>query len=547
MPRRDDTVRHLCPTLRAVLCVLATAAGAIADPSPQQRFPMDRQPDGTYRMDAARFEALRERASVLMDGVPLPGEGEVTLHLRRMRVAADGAKLSIDGEVRPLAEVADHLQIFRGTVVGDEDSHAFLAFSPEGSRGYVRRAGRTHHLRSARAADAEPASSFLSLEGEGDLMGAIACGSGDIQQFLSIDPSSLTEPSISGMETAASTTTYECEVGVETDFEFYEQFDDETDATNYALTLMGAVSDIYLNDVNTIVTVAYLGIHTSSSDGWNKNDGTIDRLYAFRDAWKNGNAPVSADLYHFLSGVNMGGGVAWVNALCSQSYGFGVSANIDGGLTVPVTGTAPWDLVVVAHEMGHNFVSPHTHAYCPPVDECAPSAYWENCQDEQICIPNGTIMSYCHLCPGGLSNIDLNFHATVAAAIRAAVESSCLDPIVLEPELCVDQPDGVHVTVDPSVTVLGSVEFGLANCGTLTDPVDYTATKPGAETWFSASPATGTVGVSASTVAVNVDVTGLDYGLHTAVLHLENDDDAGDFVDLPVSVMVLPPPFRPGD
>lgn len=498
-------------------------------------------------MDAERFEALRERSTVLLEGVPLPGEGEVSLHLRKLTIATEGALLSVDGELRPLAEVADHLQIWSGPVLGDDDSHAFLALSPEGSRGYVRRGNRMFQLRSERAGVEGEVSSFVSLADGTDAMGALACGSSDIQQFLAVDPSSLLEPSTSGYTTGATATTYECQVGVETDYEFYDLFDDETDATNYVLTLFGAVSDIYLTDINTIVTVPYIGLHTSSSDGWSGNDDTLDRLNAFRAAWKNGNAPVDADLYHFLSGVNMGGGIAWINVLCSDSYGFGVSGNINGGLTVPISGPAPWDLVVVAHEMGHNFVSPHTHDYCPPIDSCAPSGYFGSCQTNQTCIPNGTIMSYCHLCAGGLSNIDLNFHPTVAATMRSSVESSCLQPVVLATELCVDQPDGVHVTVDPVASVLGQVDFELANCGTLTDSVDYTATVPNAEPWLSVTPSTGTVGVSSSTLTAMVDVTGLPYGLNTAILHLENDADSGDFVDLPVTVMVLPPPFRPGD
>lgn len=537
----------LCPSLRALAGVLLLSSVATADPSPRQRFPMTPAEDGALRLDAARFEALRERASVVLEGVPLPGEGEVALHLRRMKVAVEGATYAVDGVEFPLAEVADHLQLFTGAVVGDDDSHAFLAFSPEGTRGYVRRAGRMFHLRPESGATGGTTSSFVALEGDANAMSAMACGSSEVQQFLAVDPGSLVAPSLGGLETGGIPTVYECRVAVETDYEFFQLFGNQTEAANYVLTLFGAVSDIYLNDVGTIVTVSYVGLHTSGSDGWDKNDDTLDRLYAFRAAWKNGAAPVDADLYHFLSGVNMGGGIAWINALCSDSYGFGVSGNIDGGLTLPLSGPSPWDLVVVAHEMGHNFVTPHTHDYCPPIDQCAPNGYFGDCQTAQVCIPNGTIMSYCHLCSGGLSNIDLNFHPTVASAMRTAVTQSCLQEVVLAPELCVDQPDGVHVTVDPSSSPVGSVTFGLANCGTLTDPVNYTATFPSAETWVSVTPATGTVDVAASTLTVDVDATGLAFGMHTAILHLQNDADAEDSVDLPVSLMVLPPPFRPGD
>ncbi|HMP08659.1 MAG TPA: PA14 domain-containing protein, partial [Lacipirellulaceae bacterium] len=68
-----------------------------------------------------------------------------------------------------------------------------------------------------------------------------------------------------------------------------------------------------------------------------------------------------------------------------------------------------WDIMVTSHELGHNLGTPHTHNYCPPVDECAPAGWYGQCQSQQVCTNQGTIMSYCHLCSGGLSNVKLTF------------------------------------------------------------------------------------------------------------------------------------------
>jgi hypothetical protein len=121
--------------------------------------------------------------------------------------------------------------------------------------------------------------------------------------------------------------------------------------------------------------------------------------------------------------------------LCDQIYGFGVSGNVDGQVAFPVAqGPLNWDFMVFAHEVGHNFGAPHTHDYCPPLDECAPPGYFGSCQTQEDCITDGTVMSYCHLCPGGLSNITTYFHPQNVADMRGYAESvGCVDPYVRRP------------------------------------------------------------------------------------------------------------------
>jgi hypothetical protein len=97
------------------------------------------------------------------------------------------------------------------------------------------------------------------------------------------------------------------------------------------------------------------------------------------------------------------GGIAWLNAVCSTT-GYGVSAYLNGSFPYPLQDhhSGNWDVVVVSHELGHNFGAIHTHSYSPPIDNCGNG----NCQGAA----NGTIMSYCHTCPGGIANIELIFH-----------------------------------------------------------------------------------------------------------------------------------------
>jgi hypothetical protein len=117
----------------------------------------------------------------------------------------------------------------------------------------------------------------------------------------------------------------------------------------------------------------------------------------------------NVNLVHSLSTRNLGGGIAYLGGLySSQSYGYGVSGSLRGNFN-------KWDLVVVAHELGHNFGAEHTHEMTPQVDTCGNS-----CPADAS---GATIMSYCHLCSGGLNNIDFVFHPEVKEDILGAYDA----------------------------------------------------------------------------------------------------------------------------
>mmetsp|Transcript_28603 Transcript_28603/g.58577 ORF Transcript_28603/g.58577 Transcript_28603/m.58577 type:complete len:376 (-) Transcript_28603:116-1243(-) len=118
------------------------------------------------------------------------------------------------------------------------------------------------------------------------------------------------------------------------------------------------------------------------------------------------------DIHHALLGKGLGGGVAYLGVLCNTAYGFGLSASLSGGYR-SMDNSVVWDMMVVMHEIGHNFSSGHTHSdYSPFVDSCG-------CTKDGTCtiacpaqlpLPeSSTIMSYCHLCSGGYSNMMYTF------------------------------------------------------------------------------------------------------------------------------------------
>jgi hypothetical protein len=122
--------------------------------------------------------------------------------------------------------------------------------------------------------------------------------------------------------------------------------------------------------------------------------------------------------------------------LCNASVGYSIN-NIRAlapEADTPISNS--WDAIVAAHEIGHNFSSPHSHCYgnlnggslsqnVNPVDACytnESSGAGYLCAEGTASLPgsnaltggtsggaNGSIMSYCHLLGGGLGNTNRTF------------------------------------------------------------------------------------------------------------------------------------------
>jgi len=216
-------------------------------------------------------------------------------------------------------------------------------------------------------------------------------------------------------------------LAIDTDWEFTERIflGDAGAAAAYAVTLAAGISEIYEENLNVRFEVSFLRVWADDSDPYDPSS-PVDMLDQFRGAWDAEMAHVNRHIAHILSGrTNLPyGGVAWLSVLCNTSYGYGVSGYLAGSFPYPLQDNHGdnWDLVVMAHELGHNFGTMHTHdGYSPPIDNCGNG----NCDGAE----HGTIMSYCHTCNGGISNIRLGFHDRVQAVILDyldAIEPECM-------------------------------------------------------------------------------------------------------------------------
>ncbi len=222
------------------------------------------------------------------------------------------------------------------------------------------------------------------------------CGTSDALSQEQIE--NVKKAAINGIRDIAPTDLYVAEIAVEVDYATYNVYGQSTQtATNYVLSVFSAVSAVYMKEINVKLILPYIRVWTTQDPYTGTTSGTI--LNQFRAEWNANQQTVQRSLAHMISrrAGNLGG-IAWVNALCSGGaggYGYAFS-NTDGPIQ-PLP-TYSWDVMVVAHETGHNFGSPHTHS-CSwnggPIDSCY--------QTEGGCytgpaIPRvGTIMSYCHL------------------------------------------------------------------------------------------------------------------------------------------------------
>jgi|GEM_PF-2705990 len=211
-------------------------------------------------------------------------------------------------------------------------------------------------------------------------------------------------------------------VYVEANHDIYLDKGSVNAAAAYVLGAFNQVSILYDNDqIDLSVSELLVWDEPSPYTG----PGASQYLVQFR-THLNGN--YNGDLAH-LVGFGGGGGVAYLNVLCSSLWGVAYSGIASTYEDIPVYS---WTVMVVAHEIGHNLGSPHTHACAwngnnTAIDGCGPEAgYSEGCDAP---LPTGgTIMSYCHLIGSVGIDPSLGFGPQPGDLMRNNVYSaSCLD------------------------------------------------------------------------------------------------------------------------
>ena len=412
-------------------------------------------------------------AGLIIKGIDLEGRATpVALDLERFRAFTDDAKINVNSNKGVRTIAAPHNAYYRGVVSSEPDLRVVMTFREAGGiRGLLTDGTDAWVIQST----ARQTGVSADFETRTVAMGAetpFECGNDSL-----VMPGNLTGGGggAAAPPAAGSAHSFTARVAVDTDFEFYDLFGNTTDTTDYIADLFAYSSSIYEAEVAT-------SLHVSSIDLWTAGAGSDPyvatdcntMLSELRGYWNTNKTGVSRTIVHLLSGKPTGCGIAYVGVLCNGSYGYGVSAGLDANFTL-ANPNIVWDIVVVSHEIGHNFNSPHTHCYAgiggpDNVDECYGSG-GGGCYSGPTSLPDGcpgsgmgcgTIMSYCHLLSGGLGNLSLTFgmnhpygvdpgrvpdHMSAHVISSAGSFPGCLDPINQGPLLTIAKAGGGSGTV----------------------------------------------------------------------------------------------------
>ncbi len=268
----------------------------------------------------------------------------------------------------------------------------------------------------------------------------------------------------------------------ETDHDLYvDKGSSVATTTTWITNVFNQMAALYAND-GILVELSGLLVW-DSADGYAETSSG-DALDAFQAAWNGMSDAFNGDLAHLVALDNNGnGGLAYRGVLCSRASAYAYSEIDNTFNNIP---TYSWTIEVLAHEIGHNLGSPHTHGCYwngtnTPIDDCGSEYFVNNGvdDDEDGTIDNlsdakeavsgtngpcfddvaniipaggGTIMSYCHLRSVGI-NFSLGFGTQPTNLILTEInDATCLERSVgLEADvtdICSPATGTIDLTVD---------------------------------------------------------------------------------------------------
>jgi hypothetical protein len=428
----------------------------LAYENPTRVFPLGEQ---GVDVDRPAYERLWNKGRVIVERFPLPERPAIDLELQSFElISADARFLVVDEDGEREVE-RPAVRFFRGSVAGDLDSTVTLMMFEGRIAGSIRTRGEEFGI--------GPRNFNLARHGSTDLRvwnrdlteekpaaplcdGAypVPARRGSRQGRSTKSPASI--PYASRSTTIDGNTLLMGRIAIDATVEWYEKFGSLSAAQNYIFNVMAQVSTIYEAEVRVQLEIPYLRVFAAEADPY--TDGTTSTsvlLADLRSEWNANQSGVDRAAVHLFSVKESGGsGLAYVDVLCNNNYQPGNS--YDYGVSIVMGEGHSWEKEMVAHELGHNFSSPHTHCYSPEIDQCANQ---DGCYQGTIHQTTSTIMSYCN------SSIP-EFHQRVEdEKIRPAAEEAfptCIDTAGNPGDLREQGENGLRVELAPQC---GSASF----------------------------------------------------------------------------------------
>jgi hypothetical protein len=230
------------------------------------------------------------------------------------------------------------------------------------------------------------------------------------------------ESTLQNKTTAAGCRTLE--VYLEADNQMYLDLGSTNQAViDHMTAIFNNVSLIYSREsVNLVISTLFVW---STPDPYRTATNTSQSIDLLDSYWNTQGNNFNGDIVHMVSTKTLGGGIAYLYTggppsifnnmaqraifySCNKADAFGMSGNIR--TSVVNLPTYSWNVMVIAHEIGHNCGLPHTQS-CTwsdgvatgAIDNCATTE--GGCAGGPTPTNGGTIMSYCHQ----QSGIGINF------------------------------------------------------------------------------------------------------------------------------------------
>lgn len=227
-------------------------------------------------------------------------------------------------------------------------------------------------------------------------------------------------------------TTYECDIAIEADIQFYQLNGSNVTTTQNDITnVMNQVEFIYNRDCDiqydiTTIMVTTTAVYTTNAAG--------SLLSQFAARWNSVHAGIPRDLAHLFTGRNLDGstiGIAQLASVCNLGSAYGLSQS-------RYTSNFNSRVGLTCHEVGHGWSAQHCNSATP-----------------------------CYIMCSGLGGCSGNvtlFGPTEIGQITAfAATRPCLSTVLVQPQITAATPGSVTIFSPGNVVLTGSGFTGVTS------------------------------------------------------------------------------------